>query len=98
MIKKCEEEPKLCYRNITGKMTSRETINKIVKEGRIYQTVEEMSEIMNESLRSVFNVEVDFTEPNEEVRQGVLWEVLVQKHEIGKLLKKLDVRKAMGPV
>ncbi len=60
------------FTDIKGKMTSRETINKIVKEGRIYQTAEKMSEIMNESFRSVFNVEADFTEPNKEVWQGVV--------------------------
>ena len=48
---------------INGKMTSKETIDKLTKEGRVYQTAEEMSELMNESFRSVFSVEMDFTEP-----------------------------------
>ncbi len=48
VVKKCEEDLKLFYRYINGKMINRETIDKIVKGERIYQTVEEMSEIMNE--------------------------------------------------
>ena len=75
----------------------RETIDQIVRGGRIYQTMEEMTELMNESFRSVFSVEADFTEPYREVQQMGLEKVLVQKQEIGKLMEKLDVRKAMGP-
>ncbi len=50
-------------------MASRETIDKIVKGERLYQTAEEMSVIMNEYFRSAFIVDVDFIEPNEEVWQ-----------------------------
>ena len=49
------------------------------------------------SFKSVFSVEEEFVELREEVRQVGLQEVKVEKHEIGKLLEKLDVRKAMGP-
>ena len=52
---------------------------------------------MNESFKSVFSVEEEFAEPKEEVRRVGLQEVKVEKYEIGKLLEKLDVRKAMGP-
>ena len=97
VVEKCEREPKLFYRYINGKLTNRETIDKLVRGERIYQTTEEMSELMNESFRSVFSVETDFIEPYGEIQQMGLQEVLVQKQEIGKLLEKLDVRKAMGP-
>ena len=93
----CEKEPKLFYRYINGKMTSKETIDKLTKKGRVYQTAEEMSELMNESFRSVFSVEMNFTEPYSEVQQRGMQEVLVQRQEIDKLLEKLDARKAMGP-
>ena len=52
---------------------------------------------MNESFRSVFSVEMDFTEPYSEVQQRGMQEVLVQRQEIDKLLEKLEARKAMGP-
>ena len=38
-----------------------------------------------------------FIEPREEVRQAGMQEVKVGKHELGKSLEELDVRKAMGP-
>ena len=56
VVEKCENEPKLFYRYINGKMTGKETIDKLTKEGRVYQTAEEMSELMNESFRSVFRL------------------------------------------
>ena len=96
-VEKCEKEPKLFYRYINGKMTSKETIDKLTKEGRVYQTVEEMSELMNVSFRFVFSVEMDFTKPYSEVQQKGMQEVLVQRQEIDKLLEKLVARKAMGP-
>ena len=59
-----------------------------------------MSELMNECFRSVFSVEMDFTEPYSETvqqRGRGMQRVLVQRQEIDKLLEKLDARKAMGP-
>lgn len=53
--------------------------------------------IMYGSFRSVFNVEEDSTAPNKEVLNAGLHRALVQKHEIYKLIEKLDVRKAMRP-
>ena len=49
------------------------------------------------SFRSVFRVEMDFTEPYSEVQQKGMQEVSVQRQEIDKLLEKLDARKEMGP-
>ena len=97
IVQKCEKEPKLFYRYINGKMKSRETIDKLEREGRIYETAKETSELMNESFKSVFNVEEEFVESIVEERQEGLQEVRVERQEIGKLLEKLDVRKAMGP-
>ena len=97
IVKKCEKEPKLFYRYINGKMTSRETINKLMKDGRGYQETEEMCEIMNESFRSVFSDEEEFTNPCNENQQRGIQEVVVKKQEIEKLLEQLDARKAMGP-
>ena len=76
-----KKKPKLFYRYINGKMTSKETIDKLTKEGKVYQTAEEMSELMNESFRSVFSVEMDFTEPYSEVQQRGMQEVSVQRQK-----------------
>ena len=75
----------------------KETIDKIVKEEKIYQTAEELSEIMNDSFKSVFSEEGTFIEPNMTEAQGGFKEVVVQKQDVGRLLGNLDVRKAMGP-
>ena len=97
VVDKCEEEPKLFYKYINGKITNKETIDKVRKEGRTYQTAEEISEIMNESFKTVFTVEEEFAEPSMEMPQTGMQEINVRKHEIGTLMEKLDVRKAMGP-
>ena len=64
MVEKCENEPTLFYKYINGKMKSKETIDKIIKGGKTCQTTEELSEIMNESFKSVFTEEEAFTKPN----------------------------------
>ena len=69
IVEKCKEEPKLFYRHIKGKMTNRETIDKLEKGGKKYEKVEEMSEVMNENFKSVFSVEEEFVESREEVRR-----------------------------
>ena len=97
VVEKCKEEPKLFYKYVNGKLTNKETIDKVKKEGRIYQTAEEISEIMNESFKTVFTIEEDFEEPSMEVPQGGMHKLEVHKQEIGKKMEKLDVRKAMGP-
>ena len=55
-----------------------------------------MSEIMNQSFKTVFYVEEEFTKPRGEVEVSGLKEVQVKRKEIKKILEKLDIRKAMG--
>ena len=97
VVGKCKDDPKLFYRYVNGKMTYKDTTVKLIKEKRIYDTEEEMSELMNESFKSVFTREEEFEEPNKERRLEGLREIRVEKKEIMKLLEELDVRKAMGP-
>ena len=61
VVEKCGNEPKLFYKYINGKMKCKETIDKMVKGEKSYQTAEELSEFINESFKSVFTV---FIEPN----------------------------------
>ena len=97
IVKRCKEEPRLFYRYINGKMSNKETIDKLIKGDNVYETAQEMSEIMNESFKSVFILEENFEEPNIEVQQQGISNIVVQKQKINNLLEKLDVRKAMGP-
>ncbi len=97
IVKRCEEEPRLFYRYINGKMSCKETIDKLIEGDNVYETAQEMSEIMNESFKSVFTLEENFEEPNFEVQQQGISNIVVQKQKINNLLEKLDVRKAMGP-
>ena len=100
IVEKCIDEPKLFYKYINGRIKSSETIVKLEREGKVYENTEEMCEIMNESFRTVFNREEEFTEPRREETQGGLQEmeeIQVEKGEISKLMERIDVRKAMGP-
>ena len=82
---------------INGTVKCKETIDKIVKGEKTYQTAEELSEIMKESFKSVSTKEEAFTEPNMAEAQEGFKEVVVQKQNAGRLMGSLDVRKAMGP-
>ena len=97
VVQKCVDEPKLFHKYVNGKMTSKGTIDKIIKEGVTYQTAEEISEIMNKSFKTVFMEEEEFTEPKKPLHCAGVKEITVQKEQIKKLLENLDVRKAMGP-
>ena len=64
VVEKCGNEPKLFYKYINGKMKCTETIDKIVKGERTYQTAEGLNEDMNESFKTVFTEEGASIEPN----------------------------------
>ena len=64
VVEKCGDEPKLFYKYVNGKVKCKETLDKIIKGGKTYQTAEELSEIMNESFKSIFTVDGTFIEPN----------------------------------
>ena len=66
-------------------MISKETIDKLIKGDKTYETAEEMSELMNDSFRSVFTLEGTFTEPSIQPQQEGLGNVVVQKQKIYKL-------------
>ena len=97
VVEKCENEPKLFYKYINGKMKCKKGIDKIVKGEKTYQTAEELSEIMNESFKQVFTEEEAFTEPSMIEAQEGFKEVVVQKQDVGRVMGSLDVRKAIGP-
>ncbi|MPC15073.1 hypothetical protein E2C01_007856 [Portunus trituberculatus] len=52
---------------------------------------------MNESFKTAFTEEEDFTEPNRILHCQGLRKITVHKEEIGRLLENLDVRETMGP-
>lgn len=95
IVEKCEEEPKLFYKNIKGKMTSKETVNKIEKDGRKYEDAEETSEIMNECFKSRFYVEEIFWS-QEEVRQEGLQEVKMKKQKNWKVARRVRWQESNG--
>ena len=67
IVNKCKDEPKPFYRHIRGKMINREVIEELGKDGITYRTAQEMSEIMNQSLKTVFCMEEEFSEPRSEL-------------------------------
>ena len=98
IVNKCKDEPKLFYRYINGKLKHKDHIIKLRREGRIYETAEEMCELMNESFKWVFTEETSFVEPPRDAEhQEGMQDIKVDRQEIRKLLENLDVRKAIGP-
>ena len=93
MLEKCENEPKLFYKYINGKVKCTETIGKIGKGEKTCQTAEQLCEIMNESFKSVFSEKEAFTEPNMTEAHEGFKEVVVQKQNVGRLLGSLDIEK-----
>ena len=57
MVIKCKIESKHFYKYINEKTKCKETIDKIIKGEKIYQTAEGLSEIMNENFKSIFTEE-----------------------------------------
>ena len=53
LMRKCKDEHKIFYRYIRGKMTNREVIEELDKDGTTYKTAQEMSEIMNQSFKTI---------------------------------------------
>ena len=96
-FEKDNDELKLFYRHIRGKMMNREVIEELEKDGITYKTAQEMSEIMNYIFKAVFCVEEEFTEPRGEVGVSGSKELQVERKEIRRILEKLDIRKAMRP-
>ncbi len=97
LVGKCKEEPKLFYRYVNGKIKHRDTITKLKKNGEIYETTQEMAEILNKSFKSVFTRETVFASLGDEEQQKGIANIQVERKEIKRLLEELDTRKAMGP-
>ena len=91
-MNKCKDEPKLFYRHIRGKVTNREVIEELEKDGITCRTAQEISEIMNQSFKTVFCVEKEFTEPRGKVGVSGLKEVQVERKEIKRILENLDIK------
>ena len=71
-------------------------ITKLIKGNKVYEKMEEISELMNESFWSVFNID-DFIEPNDVETHEGLQNIVMNKCEISRILEKMDVREAKGP-
>ena len=54
IVNKCKDHPKLFYRYINGKMKNKREISKLKINYEIYEDAEEMIEVMNNCLQSVF--------------------------------------------
>ena len=97
IMDKCKSNPKLFYRHINGKMKKREGITGLRVDGKIYDQIEEMAEVMNERFQTVFTEEGDFDLEDKELDGCNLIELKVNKEEIMRLMGDLDVNKAPGP-
>ncbi|WP_435336435.1 hypothetical protein, partial [Klebsiella pneumoniae] len=96
-VSKCKNEPKLFYRYVNGKMRNKDCIIRLREGNVIYDKVEDMCEIMNNRLQTVFVEEDEFSEDEREVRNEPMQEVMVDEREVRRLMEGLDIRKSMGP-
>ena len=97
VVEKCKKEPKLFYKYVNRKIKHRHEISKLRKDGEVYETAQEMAEIMNQSFKTVFTTETVLTPPTEDKQLKGLENITVERNEIKKLLEELNTRKAMGP-
>ena len=98
VVGKVETDPKLFYRYVNGKMKIKDKIIRLRKGDETYDDVESICEVMNNSLHSVFITDEDFIEPElitDDDRK--IDTITFQQEEVLKLMKGLDVRKAVGP-
>ena len=97
VVEKCKKEPKLFYKYVNGKIKHRDEITKLRRNGEVYETAQEMAEIMNQSFKSVFTKETVFAPPEDGKQLKGIDNITVEREEIKKLLEELNTRKAMGP-
>lgn len=79
-------------------MKIKDKIIRLRKGDETYDDVESICEVMNNSLHSVFITDEDFIEPEliaDDDRK--IDRITFQQEEVLKLMKGLDVRKAVGP-
>ena len=97
VVEKCKKEPKLFYKYVNEKIKHRDDISKLRRDGEVYETAQEMAEIMNQSFKSVFTKETDLAPPTDDKQLKGLENIIVERKEIKKLLEELNTRKSMGP-
>ena len=99
IVEKCESDPKLFYRHINGKLKAKESVKRLRTEDRIVESDEEICEVLNDKLTSVFTEEDQFTEPEGEGERNTekIEDIQFDEEELRKMMKSLDVTKAMGP-
>ena len=84
-------------RFINGKMKSKESIKRLRVGEKVYEKDEELCEVMNEQLQSVFVLEDGEEIESKEQKTQEMPQLTVEVGEVLDLMKKLDARKAMGP-
>ena len=95
IMDKCQSDPRLFYKHVNNKRKKWEGIMKLKVDGKEHTEARSMAEVMNVQFQSVFTEE-DFSMEDEELGESNL-EVVVEKEEVWKLMRKLDVNKAPGP-
>ena len=97
IVSKSKKEPKLFYRYVNGKMKVKDSIARLRDGDETYEREEDLCEIMNNKLQSVYVSEGEFIEPPVEPTTTKMKEIVVGKNEVLQMMRDLDVRKAMGP-
>ena len=96
MIERSKNEPKLFYRYISGKMKSREGVDKLKVEGTVYRDALQQAEVMNKSFQTVFTRESKFKIINIIAMECLMENIKVDVKEVKQPMENQDVRKALG--
>ena len=98
VIAKYEDQPKLFFRYVKGKLRDKHEVEKLYRNSEEYVEDLEMVEIMNEHFQEVFTRERNWNEEEIlEINSPSLSEINVSKQEIMNQLKELYVSKPHGP-
>lgn len=96
IVEKCKEEPKLFYKIINGKIKPKEKIERLKDGNMITEDPKDMTELLNKRFQQVFTKESQFNEPQDDMINVKMDEVILTKEEIYKIMEELEVRKAIG--
>ena len=98
IVNKCENDPKLFYKYLNNKLKVKKQITSLRVEDKVYENVQEMCEVMNRRLGSVFSKDETCNEAEiEELECDGISRIEVTEDDLLFEMRRLEVRKAMGP-
>ena len=96
VVENCDNDPKIFYKFINGKLNKKESVEKVKVGDVIYENATDIVEILNNTFCKVFTKEEPFT--GEKFTQTKkMNDIIITKDNIEKIINNLDDDKSMGP-